>query len=116
MNISDIISKLLHRTKQVTAITGGNTMSTPTDATNEPLLDLASKIGPVIGLATAALTVATSLGILNQKQSGFLNKGLSGAQAILSVIPAVVAGFGAHAAAGLVARQGRELVSPLSRL
>lgn len=91
-------------------------MSIPVDSANEPLLDLASKIGPVIGLATAALTVATNLGVLNQKQSGFLTKGLSGAQVLIGMIPAVLAGFGAHAAAGLVARQGRELVTPLSKM
>jgi uncharacterized protein (DUF697 family) len=90
--------------------------SSSSSSASEPLLDLAGKIGPIFGLATAAVTVAANMGILNQKTSGFLGKGLSGAQVLLGLIPAVIAGFGAHVAAQTVASQGRNLVSPVSNL
>jgi uncharacterized protein (DUF697 family) len=114
MNFPDIgglLTRIFHRNTEI----GDNHMTSSNgSSTTEPLLDLSKKIGPVIGLAVAAVGVATNLGVLNHKTSGFLNKGLTGAQVLIGLIPAVIAGFGAPLAAHVVATQGRELVTPVS--
>jgi hypothetical protein len=111
--IGGLINRVTHSATSV--LSGTTPVSDPASTGRpEPLLSLAGKIGPVLGLATAALTVATSLGILTPKVSGDLNKGVSGAGVLLGLVPGVIAGFAPVVAAHLVATQGRELVTPVS--
>jgi hypothetical protein len=93
--------------------TGGIETMTSASGRPEPLLELSRLIGPVIGLATIAVGVATNLGAVSSKTGGFLNKGLSGADLLLSAIGPILGGLGAAGAAHLVATQGRKVVSPI---
>jgi hypothetical protein len=102
-----IFDKLKDETGGVSSMTSSTNSGRP-----EPLLELSKLVGPVIGLATIAVGVATNMGALSSKTGGFLNKGLGAADVLMSAIGPVLGGLGAFGAAHIVATQGRKLVSP----
>jgi hypothetical protein len=109
-----IFDKLKDELSPTTEVGGIETMTTANgSARPEPLLELSRLIGPVIGLATVAVGVATNLGAVSSKTGGFLNKGLSSADILMSAIGPVLGGIGAMGAAHVVATQGRKVVSPI---
>lgn len=88
-------------------------MSSSIGSKPEPLLELSKLVGPVIGLATVAVGVATNLGAISSKTGGFLGKSLSAADVLMGAIGPVIGGLGAAGAAHIVASQGRKVVSPV---
>jgi hypothetical protein len=79
-----------------------------------PLRTVASVWGPIHSIAAGVITAGATLGVLNSKSSGFLNKGLSGADIVMAGITGVLAGVAPLTAVAQVVKQGEQLVTPVA--
>lgn len=89
-------------------------LSSITKDVRNPLRTVASVWGPVHSIAAGVLTAGTTLGVLSSKSSGFLNKGLSGADILMAGVTGVLAGIAPLTALAQVVKQGEQLVTPVA--
>lgn len=92
----------------------GSVLSSVGSDIRNPLRTVASVWGPVHAIAAGAITMATTLGVLNSKSSGILNKGLSGGDIVMAGITGVLAGVAPLTALAQVVKQGEQLVTPVA--
>lgn len=99
-------------TSAVGGVAGGVTGALTGD--RNPLRTLSSVWGPVHSIAAGVITAGATLGMLNSKTSGFLNKGLSGADIVMAGLAGVIAGVAPLTALATVVKQGEQLVTPVT--